>query len=456
MNIQQINQTKTQIEQFKTTNLEQLLALSYPNQTDLANVQINKMKVREFISLSKRVVLQLDKEINSENGLFLPYTFTTPEFGQSNVDVMLTNFVSQVANRQFQNAENSLLWLTHYQLQNGFFDKSKTKIHSIEGLELNKAKDELKIISENYKQLKTQYDTLLKELTSQKKQLIDFQTQKQTELQQITNNLASTNTNNTQIQNLLNTSTQSQTKISSTLEQVEKDKKKIETIFADIEETNTQFKKGFNELTKKLDIAQTNYLNISTDFDEKLKFVESKQSYFTDRNEYLDNLIGREVGASLFKTFKQRKIELTKPLKWWRNAIGVMAFLTFILIFAIFTNFFGLIGDIKTSFSWESILVNILKSSPVFFLLYYCIAQYNKERNFQEEYAFKSAAALTIKAYADILKDDKNKDELVLKAVYGIYRSPVYTKLKATKEINSALDMVWEVLNKGTKLLMKK
>ena len=97
-----------------------------------------------------------------------------------------------------------------------------------------------------------------------------------------------------------------------------------------------------------------------------------------------------------------------------------------------------------------------MKSSPFFFLLYYCIAQYNKERNFQEEYAFKSAAALTIKAYADILKDDKNKDELVLKAVYGIYRSPVYTKLKATKEINSTLDMFAEVLKKNDRIFYEK
>ena len=36
----------------------------------------------------------------------------------------------------------------------------------------------------------------------------------------------------------------------------------------------------------------------------------------------------------------------------------------------------------------------------------------NKERNFQEEYAFKSAVALTIKAYSDVIKDDKFKDEL--------------------------------------------
>ncbi|OXE95150.1 hypothetical protein B0A79_24910, partial [Flavobacterium piscis] len=128
----------------------------------------------------------------------------------------------------------------------------------------------------------------------------------------------------------------------------------------------------------------------------------------------------------------------------------------FVIILSIFTNFFGLFGAISTELHWENILVNTLKSSPFFFLLYYTIAQYNKERNFQEEYAFKSASALTIKAYADIINDLEKKDDLILKAVYGLYRSPIYSKLKSTKEVNSALDMIGEIVNKGTEIFTKK
>ncbi len=87
--------------------------------------------------------------------------------------------------------------------------------------------------------------------------------------------------------------------------------------------------------------------------------------------------------------------------------------------------------------------------------MYYAIAQYNKERNFQEEYAFKSATALTIKAYSDILKDDKNKDELVLKAVFGIYRSPLSQSNKNENEVNTAIDMIAD-LSKTFKDIVKK
>lgn len=456
MNIQQLNQIQVQIDNFHKLEIESLLAATYPNQTELGNVQISRMTVSEFLTFSKRIVKQLETELKSENKVLLPFTFTTPEFGQANVDGMLSNLNSYIQAKQFPNAENSLLWLAHYQLQNGFFDKSKTKLHSSDILNTKKSQDDLDLIAANYNQLKSQYDSLLKEMTSQKKQLTDFYTQKQSELQQITNNLTTTNTNNTQIQNLLNASTQSQTKITSIIEQVEKDKTKIETTNDDINKTYAQFKIDFSSLLNNLKTTEKDYTDIYNDFSEKLKFVEEKQSYFVDRNIYLDNLIGREVGASLFETFKQRKTELQEQLKWWRIAVIAMTILTFGAILAIFTNFFGMFGGIQTALHWENILVNTIKASPFFFLLYYSISQYNKERNFQEEYAFKSAAALTIKAYSDILKDDKNKDELVLKAVYGIYRSPIYNNIKSTKEINSALDMVNEVISKGGELISKK
>lgn len=456
MQIQQINSINTQIQLFDKLNLAELFAISYPNQSELENIQISKMTIAEFVNLSKRVVFQLDKEIKTENALVLPTHFTSPEFGQSTIDGMLTNLVSQISNRQFPNAENSLLALAQYQMQNGFYDKSKLKIHSTENLELKKANDELIIISENYKQLKSQYTSLLTELTAQKKSVADFLTQKQTELQQISNNLASANTNNTQIQSLLNSSTQSETKITSSLEQIEKEKKKAEEITIAIDTNFTAFKSDFADLLKKLNSTETDYQALFKDFQEKHSFVESKHKYFEDRNTYLDNLIGREVGASLFETFKQRKLELTEPLKWWRIAIAVMTGLTFVFILAIFTNFFGYFGVIPTSFTWENIVVNGLKASPFVFLLYYCISQYNKERNFQEEYAFKSASALTIKAYSDILKDDKNKDDLVLKAVFSVFRSPIYNKMSTTKDVNSALDLVNGLVNKGSEILTKK
>lgn len=79
--------------------------------------------------------------------------------------------------------------------------------------------------------------------------------------------------------------------------------------------------------------------------------------------------------------------------------------------------------------------------------MYYCISQYNKERNFQEEYAFKSASALTIKAYADILNEVSKKDELVFEAVNNLYKSPHHL-ISSQKDVNSTLDLAKEIIGK--------
>lgn len=456
MTIEQQNNVLIQIENLLKIDLEKKIAEIFPEQTEIGNIQISKMTVSEFLNLTKRLLNQIESELKSENRLILPFTISTPEFGQFNLDQTVNELNSQISNKKLINAENSILKLAQYSLQNGFYDKAKYKIHSIESLKLEKQKENLDIISANYNQLKIKYENLILELESTKSTLNDFYSKKQNELQQITNNLNTTNSNNTQIQNLLTQSSQSQTKIITLSEQADKEKNKIDLLKTEIDKTYLEFKNNSNSLISELEDSDKNFKTKFSIFTEKLNFIEGKTKYFDERNEYLNNLIGREVGASLFETFKQRKLELNSPINFWKWGVAIMSILTFTIILSIFTNFFGLFGAINTDFHWENILVNTLKSSPFFFLLYYTIAQYNKERNFQEEYAFKSASALTIKAYADIINDLEKKDDLILKAVYGLYRSPIYSKLKSTKEVNSALDMIGDIVNKGTEVLTKK
>jgi hypothetical protein len=455
MNKQQLTQVQTLIEIYKKLNLPELLVKAYPNQTRLDNLQISKLTISEFNSLTNKVFIQLEKELNSENTKVLPFTFSSPELGQSNLESIIGNFNSYVQNMNFPNAENSLLWLAQYQLQNGFFDKSKVKYHSEELLNLKKTNDEFHLLNENYIQLKDQYNKLLTDINFTKNDITDLYEQKQKEFQQLSSFLQNANNNNNDIQKCLNTSLESSTKINSNLQQTEKDKINIEITSKEISKTYSQFKSDYQNLLTELKQTEYDYSELYRSFIEKLNFVDEKHSYFIDRNNYLDNLIGREVGASLFETFKQRKSELENPIKWWRLAVVAMSIIIFIVILAIFTNLFGYFGPFYTKLNWENVIVNTLKASPFFFLLYYAIAQYNKERNFQEEYAFKSATALTIKAYSDILKDDKNKDELFLKAVFGIYRSPLSQSNKNENEVNTAIDMIAD-LSKTFKDIVKK
>jgi hypothetical protein len=346
-------------------------------------------------------------------------------------------------------AESNLLWLAQYEMQNGFYNKSSYKVHDVRTIKLKEVSDKLNLRLQDLQKLQGDAKTLMEQVKIQITKLSEFQSQKETELQQITNNLQTANTTTQQIQNLLNSSTQANSQVGSIADQVQKDKTRVDTISDDINKAYEKHKADFSDLLGKMNAKEKEVIDLYSDFDTKLKFVESKHDYFEDRNTYLDNLIGREVGASLFETFKQRKTELFQPLNWWRIAVGITGIIAVLAIFAIFTNFFGWFGLANPVLTWEGIFVNTLKTLPFFFLLYYTISQYNKERNFQEEYAFKSAVALTIKAYSDVLKDDANKDALILKAVYGVYRSPIQNGPKPSREVNSTVDMVKDAMSKS-------
>ena len=96
---------------------------------------------------------------------------------------------------------------------------------------------------------------------------------------------------------------------------------------------------------------------------------------------------------------------------------------------------------------WQAFAINTLKSIPAIFLLLFSINQYRKERNFQEEYAFKSAVALTIDAYASRITDVANKDRLIMETVLSIYKTPIeerHSERKASKSTNEMMKTMLE------------
>lgn len=157
-------------------------------------------------------------------------------------------------------------------------------------------------------------------------------------------------------------------------------------------------------------------------YNEHIKTLDDSMKIFNERSDYLNDLIGREVGASLFETFKQRKKEF--HIGRWFVAVILVSVLSIAWIYIVFSGTFKDILPESAFVGWQLFALNTLKCVPAVYLIYFVTKQYSLERRFQEEYAFKSAVALTIKAYADLLSDGANKDQLILQSVVSIQKSP--------------------------------
>jgi hypothetical protein len=424
MNKNQKNQVQTQVEQYFQSDLPNLIATSYPD-IDEDKAVIGEYSSKEFLSISNKVFNQFKTELEGAYFKSLPFQYQFHnEYGGGDLNSDLANFNAYITSNRFPNAVQHLNRLVHYQAVNGFWEKSKRKYFRSTEDAINGEKERIGLVS---KQLEIQTSTLkglLKEIENSKSNLEQFTESKKKELSEIESLLAASRNHNNEITELHSSATSLSEKIASLLNASEAKKGNTDLLH---KESRAELKKLQGELevqSETIASQNTEYGVLKKSFEEKLSFVEGKFDFFSERNQYLDDLIGREVGASLFETFKQRKGELSSSISFWKWSVPTTAVATVAWIFFLFGN-----GDLA-SLEWQVIFVNSLKALPAIGLLLFSISQYTKERNFQEEYAFKSAVALTVNSYADQLVVEENKDKLIMDSVNEIYKTPLTSKHK--------------------------
>jgi len=293
----QLTDLKNWIKNIQNIPLDEIISAVFVDQ-DINAIMIGTLNVADYIKTYKRLFRQFEEELE-ENGKHLPISYNFQnEFGSGNLSSDFQNIHSLVSSRNQANLNNSVSYinrLVYYQIVNGFWDKSLRKTHKQNDIKSNELNDELNYISKQLKENFKNFQVLFKNLEEEKKKMQDFIAQKNQELQQITNNLQTTNSNTNQINQLLNSSTSTNEKINSILTQqnqlFENQKNKAETqdlYFVKQKKTFYSLEVALNEKIKTIESQ-------IQEFKENLAFIESKRNYFEERNNYLTDLIGREV-----------------------------------------------------------------------------------------------------------------------------------------------------------------
>lgn len=451
MTQQQAQTTVDLSKQIETVDFDSLIQKVYPDRTDLDNIPLSQMDLSEFIYLSKRVFNQFISEFSDrENTLPLNFSYTHPVFGAGQLDNQIQTYFTLITSSNFAGAEAYLLWVAGYQIENGIYYKKTRKSDTISE-NLNRLSEKLNLLSANIANKLAEVQSLFAKVEESNREINNLITQKKEELQTITSNLATSTTQTSQINELLTKSTESSSRLNTLLEQQEMLKIQSEKRLLDLQAVYEKTNEDLSQNVKTSILQIEEFKKQVEENQGHLSFVEGKKEFFEERIKYLETLIGREVGASLFETFKQRKTELETPVRFWRWAVPIMSIATIAWIFFLFST--QPTSDNINNW-WEAFAVNTLKSIPAIFLLLFSINQYRKERNFQEEYAFKSAVALTIDAYSGRLQDPANKDKLIMEAVLSVYRTPL--EEKQTLKIKSKTFMeMFKTMSDTTKDLVK-
>ncbi|MBC7411338.1 MAG: hypothetical protein H7331_02650 [Bacteroidia bacterium] len=431
MNQEQKQRVLAQLDPFWKLDIDKRIAEVYKDYTDLSSIVISYYTVSELSQYSKKVISQLGQVLETPFANILPFQYQFQnDFGNGNLGDDLASLNAHIEANDFASAVSILTRLVYYQVANGFWDKVLEKDDKKRFAKIDEMESKLNLLSE---QLTKNIDTnknLLDTLKIEKESLELLVTTKKKELGEIEGLLPTARLNSEEINKLLNTSTATNESINSLLTQQKTHLDEITKKLDEEKTAYTTFQQEIKDLKELFDAEIKNGEKKNTDFDTMLVSVLEQSKTFDKQILVLNELIGKEGAVRLFNTFNDRKKDLDAPVKHWAWIVILTGVAALLLIIGIFTNFFGFIPSMPmpTTIDWQFLIINSLKSTPIMIVLFFTINQYIRERTFQEEYAFRSAIALTVQAYGDI--SGSNKDELILQAVSTIYSLPSMMKDK--------------------------
>lgn len=149
-------------------------------------------------------------------------------------------------------------------------------------------------------------------------------------------------------------------------------------------------------------------------------------------NKIIDPLTGPITNQSIEEkmpscVFEERKIELQKSKNMWRNLFLVNIVLLLCVTFFAFLELTANMGF--TTVLW----LDLVLALPLVYSAIFFHAQHSRDREYLEEYSFKSVVARSFESYRTLLKEDINSEhaeeqkkflDFVIDSVKNLYTPP--------------------------------
>lgn len=426
MKIEERDAILEQIEKIKQFDIVELISSQYENETDIESISIGRYPMDKFVKFFNNAILFLEAELKTDNFYFYPIQASAQPIANINLSSTLSNILAHLENGTVLQLPGIIDKLITYQNYFGFWRASAYKIHDVNEEEVKDLAQKLKITSKNYEKqlalLKSTYD----ELISEKNSLNDYVQSRKKEMESITQSLQSVKNTVQEVETLKTNAVNKDTEISGLLKNIQD---KIKQVQSDI----TNYQKSF----KEIDI---NWNEIKNDLDGTIKtvnknFEQSKSdiSFIEGKKALIEKLTGMAADGALGSKFNDRESKLKEKIPFWRGAIIAMTIISIAWAVIVFT-------CLNANFNndWINLGVNLLKTTPAFILLGFVFKQYSKERNLEEEYAFKSAVAMTLTAYSNMLAEgdrehNDSKQKMLLASIERLYTEPkIYSEKRGT------------------------
>lgn len=433
MTKQELETIKDYLNELVKFDFDKYITDHFPN-TELGNVMFRECNAIEFKKLYKSIIKRFETLIHSDIAIMLPTHYSCNESFYDIVDVIedLNNYLKR-ENNEFIFDEIEKIF--NYYVQFGNWDKNLIYKPSFSQEDIDNLAGETQLIQTKLNQENEQLEELINVYSELKKEL--------------DNKLAQSNDCYKTIKQKSKTATENDATIRSYLESSQANKNTIETLKTNITNLELKISDNIEDYRKRFEeVITQNTRSLSL-----IKEAEELQSEILSQRDTVENLIGAAADGSLGTHFKERKNQIQ---------MNVITFTVLVIASLVFTAGWVLFifKDFDSNSSdWVHFVINVLRTLPAWFLVWWLIDRYTKERKLQEEYAFKSAIAMTMREHSKLLKNtdsgdiDKRDSQqiMLLKALENIYRNPD-TRQDKEKD-NLTPKNVEEFLSKLTELL---
>lgn len=418
MNVQELNNIKLYIGQIEDFDIDQYIIDNFPD-TPLENVMFGDYNSLEFKKIYKSVINRFKALIQSNMVLMLPTSYF-PNGSGNNIIGVLRDLVSYISNKNNQGIFNGVRYIFEYCIQFGNWERNITYKPKISQENIENLAGEIELIQKELEQENNKLIRLIEEFSKSKSDLDNKITEIDEFYNIIKDKAKNANEHDTSIRSYLSSSEANK----NTIETL---KTNIATLEQKITENIEDYKKRFN------DVITQNEQSLRL-----IKEAKDLQDKILSQKDTVENLIGAAADGSLGTHFRERKNQIQNNVITFGVLAVVFFNLTCLLVFMIFKGF-----DINNS-DWVHFVINILRTSPAWFLVWWLISRYSKERKLQEEYAFKSAIAMTMREHSKLLKatdsgelDKRDSQQIMLlKALDNIYSPPDTKQNKEGDNIN--------------------
>ena len=414
-------------------NLEAIAAEAFAEE-DLQSVRVEQFTLTELLAIVKRAAKQLLNELKGDTWKVLPdlmvdahENLSESEDNTALLTKQLAYISSSIEDKDLTSWVPELSFVVRYQMHYGFWDRSKTRVHNPNDLNLAQSQSEVELLAQTLKKSLEETSKIRNQLESSIETLEEFTTQKEEQLTSINKALESASQALTEVRNAEKDASTSSGKIATLLEQADK---MLDTSRNKI----AQDRKTFNDIKEQVALLadssaqRLNEIGVRGQlFDEVIDSAKEKEQHILDQETEIMRLIGHAADGRLATSFNDREKALNDRVTWWRNASLAVVLVAIAWVFFIF---YDNPSQDKLGINWLILLANVVRTSPAFLLVLFCQSQYTKERNIQEEYAFKAAVSRTVTSYADMIGTGEVNErvKMLIETIQRLYIPPVLGK----------------------------